>query len=68
MGQADRLGPLQVGVTGDHHLHVGFGLGEQRLLKAHEGTIDGIDLTPQPQAQIRADLVIAGATGVELFA
>ena len=68
MGQTDRLGPLQVGVTRDHHLRVGIGLSQQRPLEAHQSTIDHIDLPPQPEPQIGAHLVIAGAPGVELFA
>ena len=68
VGQTNRLGPLQVGVTRDHHLRVGIGLGQQRPLEAHQSTIDRVDLPPQPQPQIRAHLVIAGAPGMELFA
>jgi len=68
MGQADRLGPLQVGVTRDHHLGMGLGLGQQGPLEAHQGRIDLGDAATQPQAQVGADLIVAGAAGVQLLA
>ena len=68
MGQADGLGPLQVGIARDHHLGMPLRLGQQGPLKAHNRPINHIDLGPQPQAQVGAHLVVAGATGVELLA
>ena len=47
---------------------MGLGLIEQRPLKAHQGRIDLIDAAAQPQAQVGADLVVAGAAGVQLLA
>ena len=65
VGQADRLGPLQVGVTRYQGVGLGLGLGQQGPLKAQQGAIDQVHLLAQPEAQIRAHLVVATAARVQ---
>jgi len=63
-----RLGPPQVRVAGDQGVGVALGLVEQGPLQAQQIAVDGIDLATQPEAQVGAHLVVAGAAGVELLA
>ena len=68
VGQGQRLGPLQMGVTGNQGVKVLLGMAKERALKPQQSGIDGIDLLAQPEPQIRSNLVIAAAAGVQLFA
>ena len=47
---------------------MGLGLGQKGPFEAHQGPIDQIDLAAQPEAHIRAYLIVTAAAGVELFA
>ena len=68
VGQAEGLGPLQVRVAGDQGVGVALGLVEQGPLQAQQIAVDGIDLAPQPEAQVGAHLVVAGAARVQFLA
>ena len=65
--QTQRLGPLKMGVTGNHRALVAIRLNQQSPLKSLQVVIDLIKPAPQPQAQVRAHLIIAAAACVELF-
>ena len=43
-------------------------MAKEGALKPQQSGINGIDLLAQPQPQIRSNLIIAAATGVQLFA
>ena len=68
MAGENGLGALEVGVAGNQGIGMGLGLGQEGPFEAHQGPIDQIDLAAQPEAHIRAHLIVTAAAGVELFA
>ena len=68
VGVSDRLGPLQVGVTGQHRGLVGTGGGHQPLLQGGNGGEQQFTLCLAPELEVGGDLIVARATGVQLLA
>ena len=66
VGEEDRLGPLQVRVTGDDDLRVPLAQFDQRALKPAQFAQEGFDLIPQPESDIQGDLIIPGSCRVQL--
>ena len=67
-GQGDRLGPLQMGITGHDGLGVGLGQRNQRFFQLVEQVRDGVDLLLQIQPDIHRHLVVSASGGVQALA
>jgi hypothetical protein len=59
MGEAHRLGHLQMGEAGQNHFDVFFGHVDQCRLQFLEQIDDQVDFAAQPQSHIGGDLVVA---------
>lgn len=68
MGVSDRLGALQMGVTGQHGGLIGPGGGHQPLLQGGDGGGQQLALRLAPELEVGGDLIVARAAGVQLLA
>ena len=68
VAEADGLGDLQMGETGQDDLDIFSGNGQQRFLQLGEQLTNQVNLAAQPQAHIGGDLVVAAAARVQAFA
>ncbi|MNF87766.1 hypothetical protein D3C84_702420 [compost metagenome] len=68
VGEGDRLGPLQVGVTGQHRGLIGTSRGDQPLLQRSDGAEQQLALGLAPEFEVGGDLIVARAAGVQLLA
>ena len=57
-----------MGKTGQDHVNVLFGNGDQCLLQCNQQCAQHVDLAAQPQAYIGGNLVVAAAAGVQALA
>ena len=64
--EQDGLGGLDVRRAGQDRVAVAFGQADQRALERDERGVEPVDRAAQPQAQVRGDLVVPRAAGVEL--
>lgn len=62
----DRLGLLQVGVTGHDEVELVLGARDRDLDEVAQDGVQLAQLVPQPQAHVRCDLLVAGPAGVQL--
>ena len=65
MREQDRLGRLDVGRAGQDRGPLAFGKVDQRALECEQCEIEVVDRPTRPEAQVRRDLVVARAPGVE---
>ena len=68
MGQQHRLGGLDVGRARQHGVPVALGQVDERPLEADDRRVQPVHGAARPQPQVRGDLVVARAAGVELAA
>ncbi|MNK88119.1 hypothetical protein D3C87_1080730 [compost metagenome] len=68
VGEGDRLGTLQVGVTRQHCGLVGTGGSDQPLLQRRDGAEQQLTLRLAPELEVGGDLIVARAAGVQLLA
>ena len=68
MGQQHRLGTLQMGVTRDSYVLVGFSQGNKGVLQPTDALNCPGDGIPREEAQIKGYLVVPGTRGVQLAA
>ena len=66
MGEQDRLGRLDVGGPGQDRVAVALGELDERPLEVEDGRVETVDRPAGPQSQVRGDLVVPRAAGVEL--
>jgi hypothetical protein len=66
--KTERLCPLQVCVTRNQRAAMAIRLPPQRHLQSAQIRIEFIKTTTKPESEIGPDLIIATATGMELFA
>lgn len=62
----DRLGLLQVGVTGHDEVELVLGARDGHLDEVTQDGVQLAQLIPQPQAHVGCDLLVAGSAGVQL--
>ena len=65
VGQAHRLGPLQVGVAGHEGVHVLAGAVHQRAYQVGQGLLLRLRAAPHPQEGVGDHLVVAAAARVQ---
>ena len=66
VGEEHGLGPLKMGVAGDHRLGMPSPQLDQGTLEVAHLAFEQDDLVPEPQPDVEGDLVVARAGGVEL--
>ena len=65
VGKQHRLRRLDVGRARQDRFPVAIGQPDQRPFHLEDGFVEPVDRAPQPQAQVRRDLIVARAPGVE---
>src|SRR6266550_1083666 len=63
---AHRLGALAVGVAGENRVEPIFRFGDERAAEGGDGGVELVDSIDGPESQVRGDLVVARAAGMEL--
>ena len=63
--EGHRLGRLQVGEAGHDRIGMGLGLVDQGRLQVLQVGVQAVDGVAHPEAQVRRDLVVARARGVQ---
>ncbi len=66
MRKQDWLGALQMRVPGDDSVAMRFGKIKQSHLRVAHCRCKAINFVAQPQTQIRRDLIVSAASGVQL--
>ena len=64
----DRLGPLQVRVTGKNAIEIGVTASDKGLLHVGQPGVDSVDRVANPQPHVGGDLIVPAPTGVQLSA
>src|SRR3954465_15242850 len=60
------LGGLDMRRAGQDGLTVALGESDERLFEPEQRRVERIDRAPRPEPQVRRDLIVARAAGVEL--
>ena len=68
MSEEDGLGRLDVGRPRQDRRAVALGETDECRLEVADGPVEAVDRPPQPQPQVGRDLVVAGASRVDLAA